>query len=141
MVVVLTIISLVMFFVLTAKQNESGKNNYAEMEVNYVELILYIVTTISVLVAMSRLRSLKYERKPGTIFWRWKLYWFADRTGLGHGGMGLDNTLLTVAQTGMFIYSMFSIIGWYFTMEDGTPVGLIADIFAFVQTCLQVLFV
>lgn len=123
MVVVLTIISLVMFFVLTAKQNESGKNNYAEMEVNYVELILYIVTTISVLVAMSRLRSLKYERKPG------------------HGGMGLDNTLLTVAQTGMFIYSMFSIIGWYFTMEDGTPVGLIADIFAFVQTCLQTMFV
>jgi len=55
--------------------------------------------------------------------------------------MGLDNTLLTVAQTGMFIYSMFSIIGWYFTMEDGTPVGLVADIFAFVQTCLQVLFV
>lgn len=54
--------------------------------------------------------------------------------------MGLDNTLLTVAQTGMFIYSMFSIIGWYFTMEDGTPVGLIADIFAFVQTCLQVFF-
>lgn len=66
--VVLTIISLVMFFVLTGKQNESGKNSYAEMEVNFVELVLYIVTTISVLVAMFRLRSLKYERKIGTSF-------------------------------------------------------------------------
>ncbi|XP_066253946.1 proton channel OtopLc-like [Euwallacea similis] len=124
MVIVLTIISLVMFFVLTGKQGlQEGRSNYAEFEVNLVELLLYITTTLAVLTAMFRLRNLKYERK------------------VDHHGIGLDNTLLAIAQTGMFIYCVFSIIGWYFTMKDKTPVGLIADLFSFIQTCLQTMFV
>ncbi|KAL1509108.1 hypothetical protein ABEB36_003902 [Hypothenemus hampei] len=124
MVIVLTIISLVMFFVLTAQKDEySNRKHYAELEVNVVELLLYIATTIAAVLAMCQLRKLKYEKKFSQM------------------GIGLDNTLLTVAQTGMFIYSTFSIIGWYFTMENETPVGLVADIFAFIQTSLQTMFV
>lgn len=40
----------------------------------------------------------------------------------------------------MFIYCMFSIIGYYFTMGR-TTAGLYAEIFSFVQTCLQTMFV
>ncbi|CAG9762035.1 unnamed protein product [Ceutorhynchus assimilis] len=124
LIIVLTIISLVMFFVLTAKKHdEDSENNYAETEVNIVELVLYVITTIAVLVAMFKLRNLKYERK------------------LGKEGMSLDVMLLSLAQVGMFIYSMFSIIGWYFTMEGRTPVGLVAEIFSFTQTVLQTMFV
>lgn len=124
MVIVLTIISLVMFLVLTERDEyKERKNNYAEMEVNIVELILYIITTIAVLVAMYQMRNLKCEKK------------------FGFGAIGLDNTLLAVAQTGMFIYCMFSIIGWYFTMNGETPVGLVADIFSIIQTSVQTMFV
>lgn len=50
----------------------------------------------------------------------------------------MDNVLLVVAQTGVFIYCMFSIIGSYFQTPS---IGLITEIFAFVQTCLQTIFV
>lgn len=59
----------------------------------------------------------------------------------GQAGIGLDNTLLVMAQTGMFIYSMFSIIGCYFTMSTRFPVGMLSEIFSFIQTCLQTMFV
>lgn len=66
MVIVLTIISLIMFFVLKERESETGtQNNYAEIEVNVMELVLYIGTTIAVIVAMFQLRNLKYERKIG----------------------------------------------------------------------------
>lgn len=55
--------------------------------------------------------------------------------------MGLDNTLLVVAQTGVFIYGMFSIIGCLFIKADYAPTGLLAEIFSLVQTCLQTMFV
>lgn len=68
MVIVLTIISLIMFFVLA---NEPGGTvedklmlkSMAEFEVNIVELVLYIITTIAVIVAMMQMRSLKYDRR------------------------------------------------------------------------------
>lgn len=41
----------------------------------------------------------------------------------------------------MFIYCVFSIIGSYFTMSYRNPVGLLAEVFSFIQTCLQTLFV
>lgn len=128
LVIVLTIISLIMFFVLI---NEPGpqedKYKYkrlAEFEVNIVELVLYIVSTLCILVAMIQMRDLKYDRKIG------------EGTGLG-----MDNTLLLVAQTGMFIYCMFSIIGCYFTLPLSSSAGLLADSFSLIQTCLQTLFV
>ncbi|KAJ8984444.1 hypothetical protein NQ317_012508, partial [Molorchus minor] len=127
MVIVLTIISLIMFFVLAnSSQNTEARHKMAEFEVNLVELLLYIITTLAVLFAMLQMRKLKYDRK-------------IDHHG--PSGIGLDNTLLVVAQTGMFIYCMFSIIGCYFTLESESPIGLVADIFSFVQTCLQTMFV
>ncbi|KAJ8922687.1 hypothetical protein NQ315_007719 [Exocentrus adspersus] len=127
MVIVLTIISLIMFFVLTnSNQNQIRNHAMAEFEVNMVELLLYIITTAAVIVAMVQLRQLKYDRK-------------IDREGTA--GIGLDNTLLVVAQTGMFIYCMFSLIGCYFTTGSESPVGFIAEIFSFIQTCLQTMFV
>ncbi|EFA01890.1 proton channel OtopLc [Tribolium castaneum] len=128
MIIVLTIISLIMFFVLANEPSGSEEDNLsmAEFEVNIVELVLYILTTIVVIVAMVQMRSLKYDRKIGVE---------------GQAGIGLDNTLLVVAQTGMFIYCMFSIIGCYFTMSGSLPTGLLAEIFSFIQTCLQTMFV
>ncbi|KAF5302004.1 hypothetical protein FQR65_LT08669 [Abscondita terminalis] len=130
LIVVLTIISLIMFFVLNNEKatSEEAKRMYkinAEFEVNVVELILYIITTFAVLLAMYQMRCLKYDRKTE-----------------GEGsGIGLDNTLLVVAQTGMFIYCIFSIIGCYFTISYSSPAGLVTEVFSFIQTCLQTMFV
>lgn len=70
LVIVLTIISLIMFFVLA---NEPGSleekmemRSMAEFEVNVVELVLYIITTVSVITAMIQMRDLKYDRKIGS---------------------------------------------------------------------------
>lgn len=67
MIIVLTIISLIMFFVLANEPSGSEEDNLsmAEFEVNIVELALYILTTIIVIVAMVQMRSLKYDRKIG----------------------------------------------------------------------------
>ncbi|KAG5875105.1 hypothetical protein JTB14_020238 [Gonioctena quinquepunctata] len=124
MLIVFTIISLIMFFVLTS----AGKKSESEaiIEVNIVELILYIITTLAVIVAMLKMRNLKYDRKSG------------------HGeneGMGLDCTLLVLAQTGMFIYCMFSIIGCYFARSPMNDLEMVTEIFAFIQTCFQTIFV
>lgn len=69
LVIVLTIISLIMFFVLA---NEPGSfeekmemKSMAEFEVNVVELVLYVITTVCVLTAMIQMRDLKYDRKIG----------------------------------------------------------------------------
>lgn len=133
-----------MFFVLAAHHDEKdciNKQGVAEFQVNVVELLLYIITTLAVIIAMVQLRGLKYDRKMGKMC---LLYCKVDEMNkclLGHEGnmgIGLDNTLLVVAQTGMFIYSMFSIIGCYFTLASNSSVGLAAEIFSFIQTCLQV---
>lgn len=61
-----------MFFVLA---NEPGSEeeilqmkSMAEFEVNIVELVLYVVTTVTVIVAMYQMRDLKYDRKIGGIY-------------------------------------------------------------------------
>ncbi|RZB54426.1 otopetrin-2-like [Asbolus verrucosus] len=131
MVIVLTIISLIMFFVLAnepsgSEEDKLALKSMAEFEVNIVELTLYVLTTVVVIVAMIQMRSLKYDRKVGAE---------------GQAGIGLDNTMLVVAQTGMFIYCMFSVIGCYFTMSANTSTGMLAEIFSFIQTGLQTMFV
>lgn len=60
-VIVLTIISLIMYFVL------HDIEDYLQMaikEVTYYEILLYTVTTIAVLVAFHRMKDLKYHRPP-----------------------------------------------------------------------------
>lgn len=132
MVIVLTIISLIMFFVLIRgpASSEDGKLKHrimARFEVNAVELVLYIIGTVAVIVAMVHMRKLDHKRRR--------------IEGKSYTGLGLDNTLLVVAQTGVFIHNIFSIIGHCFTMEETVPIGLLTEIFSFVQTSIQTIFV
>jgi hypothetical protein len=58
----------------------------------------------------------------------------------------LDCTLLVLAQIGVFVYAMFSIMGSYFTMQDDGQYGfgrdgLIAEILSLIQCSTQTLFV
>lgn len=49
----------------------------------------------------------------------------------------LDNILLIGAQTGMFIYSTFTIIGGHFTIEKNTVLVLITALASLLQTTCQ----
>lgn len=60
LVTVLTIISLIMFFVL-----EKEKKSYkllAVLEVTYCEIILYIITSVAVVLGMYKMRDLKFSK-------------------------------------------------------------------------------
>lgn len=68
MVIVFTIISLIMFFVLTQDHHNSEETKrrrhvLAQIEVNAVELVLYVITILATIIAMIRMRSMRYERK------------------------------------------------------------------------------
>lgn len=60
-VIVLTIISLIMYFVL---HDIEDYLHLAIKEVTYYEIILYTVTAFAVLVAFHRMKDLKYHRPP-----------------------------------------------------------------------------
>lgn len=119
LVIVLTIISLIMFNVLN---NIPSYHTIATLEVTICEMILYVLTSLAVFGAFIRMRNLKFSQ--------------------AFGGMPLDCTLLLLAQSGVYIYCMFSIIGCYFTFKNyGGIYGLIAEIFSIVQTSMQTLFI
>ncbi|ENN83110.1 hypothetical protein YQE_00529, partial [Dendroctonus ponderosae] len=98
---VLTIISLILFFVLISRSEFVG---LAVIEVNICELILYTMTTLAAGIGMWKVRQLKYD---------------------GSENLQLDNILLVGAQTGMYIYSTFTIIGGQFTIQKNTVLVLI----------------
>lgn len=122
LVIVLTIISLIMFYVLC---KVTQYRTLATLEVTFCEMILYVVTSVAVFGAFVKMRYLKFSQS--------------------FGGMPLDCTLLLLAQSGVYIYCMFSIIGCYFSMtyehEKGGIQGLIAELFSIVQTSMQTLFI
>lgn len=60
LVTTITIISLIMYFVLS---NEALYKSQAILEVSFTETILYILTTIAVLLAMYQMRDLKFYKK------------------------------------------------------------------------------
>ncbi|XP_052872301.1 proton channel OtopLc [Anopheles cruzii] len=123
---VLTIICLIMYFVL---YDEPGYEYFAIQEVTIAETLMYTVTAVAVLVAMLRMRDLRYQRK---------------KNDLHSGSVSLDCTLLVLAQTGVYVYGMFSIVGSYFSMKQDVPgarEGLIAELFGLVQTSIQTLFI
>ncbi|KAG8306480.1 hypothetical protein J6590_046799 [Homalodisca vitripennis] len=117
LVLVLTIISLILFFVLISRP-ELVK--FAVMELTICELSLYGMTTIATLVGMLQVRQLKYD---------------------GCRNLELDNILLIGAQTGMFIYSTFTIIGGHFTIEENTALVLATALASLLQTLCQTMFV
>lgn len=114
---VLTIISLILFFVLISRSEFVG---LAVIEVNIAELTLYGLTTLATLAGMWQVRQLKYD---------------------GSRNLQLDNILLVGAQTGMYIYSTFTIIGGQFTIEKNTVLVLITALASLVQTTCQTIFI
>ncbi|XP_029708389.1 proton channel OtopLc isoform X2 [Aedes albopictus] len=123
LVIVLTIIVLIMYFVL---QKEKYYQRVATIEVTISEIILYTITTFAVVWAMFQMRDLKFSQKKGD------------------AGISLDCTLLVLAQIGIYIYCMFSIIGTFFSIgvsEHVTAYSLVAEIVSLIQTSVQTLFV
>ncbi|XP_028028546.1 proton channel OtopLc-like isoform X1 [Bombyx mandarina] len=117
LVLVLTIISLILFFVLVSKKEYAS---LAVVEVNMCELALYAMTTLASLAGMFCVRNLKYD---------------------GNRNLELDNILLVGAQTGMFIYGTFTIIGGHFTIEKNTILILITALSSLIQTTCQTMFI
>lgn len=126
MVIVLTIICLIMYFVL---RDEPDYEKTAIKEVVYCEMVLYILTTLAVLSAVFTMRDLK----------------FLQKTNDHHAStITLDCTLLVLAQTGVYLYGLFNLIACYFAVLDGvhgSTEGLCAEILCLIQTSLQTLFV
>ncbi|RVE41839.1 hypothetical protein evm_013504 [Chilo suppressalis] len=122
LVIVLTIISLIMFFVLA---NGPKTINDAIFEVNVCEIILYSITALACMIALKQMRLLPYKRKAQAV-------------------LVLDTSLLILAQTGMFVYCMFSLIGSHHTLNKGNGGGLtgfFAEFLSLNQTILQSLFI
>ncbi|KAG8226015.1 hypothetical protein J437_LFUL004136, partial [Ladona fulva] len=99
LVLVLTIISLITFFVLV---HAPGFAAVAVFEVTVCEMVLYVLTTAAVIVCAVQMRDLRYGANGP------------------HRKLGLDNALLVAAQTGMYMYCMFAIVGAYFANSDAT---------------------
>ncbi|KAJ8726942.1 hypothetical protein PYW08_015339 [Mythimna loreyi] len=122
LVIVFTIISLIMFFVL-AHHPDSVTD--AIFEVNVCELILYSLSLIACMTALIQMRALAYKRKTKAL-------------------IGLDPFLLILAQSGMFVYCMFSLIGSHHTQNQSNSVGLtgfFSEFLSLNQTILQTLFI
>lgn len=121
LVIVLTIISLIMYFVLIDKKAYAP---IAILEITITEIVMYCLTTVGLIAAMVKMRDLKYIRKQD------------------NEGMNLDCSLLAVAQSGIYIYSTFAIIGHLFSLHvEGSRIGLISEVIGIFQTSLQTLFI
>jgi len=117
LVLVLTIISLILFFVLISKPEFT---HFAVIEVNVCELTLYGTTMIATLVGMIQVRALHYDSTRS---------------------FSLDDILLVGGQTGSFLYSTFTIIGAHLTLKKNTVLILITAMASLVETAFQTMFI
>lgn len=117
LILVLTIISLILFFVLISRPEFV---HLAVTEVNICELTLYITSTFATLIGMVQVRHLKYDLERS---------------------FQLDDILLVGAQTGSFLYSTFTVISGHFTMHQNTILVLIAALASLIQTSCQTMFI
>ncbi|XP_070851061.1 proton channel OtopLc isoform X2 [Drosophila suzukii] len=125
MIIVMTIISMIMYFVL---YTQPGYELVATQEVTLWETFMYFMCASAVITGMILMRDLRYIKDNSD----------------DHHSMDLDNLLLIVAQTGVYLYGMFSILGSYFAKWDTVPdrvEGIIAEVFGVVQTSLQTMFI
>ncbi|KAM7348124.1 otopetrin-like b isoform 3-T3 [Cochliomyia hominivorax] len=125
LVIVMTIIAMIMYFVL---EQQPGYELVATQEVTIWETVMYFGCAAAIVTGMILMRDLRYIKD----------------TGDEHHSMELDNLLLIVAQTGVYLYGMFSILGSYFASWDTVPdrvEGIIAEVFALMQTSLQTMFI
>ncbi|KFM78483.1 Otopetrin-2, partial [Stegodyphus mimosarum] len=117
LILVLSIISIILFFVLINKPNYKV---LAIMEARITELSLYLLTSIAVAAALLQVRELKYNSNQDT---------------------ELDHILLIVAQSGLYLFTMFSIIGGHFTTDDNTLLVLATSLACIIQATLQTIFI
>lgn len=117
LILVLTIISLILFFVLISRPEFIS---LAVTEVTICELTIYATATIATLIGMVQVRHLRYD---------------------SYRSFQLDDILLVGAQTGLFLYSTFTVIGGHFTLRSDTILVLIAALASIVQTACQTMFI
>ncbi|XP_068154523.1 proton channel OtopLc isoform X1 [Drosophila tropicalis] len=125
LIIVMTIISMIMYFVL---YTQPGYELIATQEVTLWETFMYFMCGTAIITGMILMRDLR----------------FVKDTSDEHHSMDLDNLLLVVAQTGVYLYGMFSILGSYFAKWDTVPdrvEGIIAEVFGVAQTSLQTMFI
>ncbi|XP_015010927.2 proton channel OtopLc [Drosophila erecta] len=117
LILVLTIISLIIFFVLISRPEFVAM---AVTEVTICELLIYGTATIATLVGMIQIRHLQYD---------------------AYRSFSLDDILLVGAQTGSFLYNIFTVIAGHFTLRSDdmlVPINALASI---VQTACQTMFI
>lgn len=114
---VLTIISLIIFFVLISKEEFT---HFAVTEVNIMELALYGTTIIATLIGTFQVRPLHYDSTRS---------------------FSLDDILLVGAQSGSFLYSTFTIIGSHLTLKKNTILILITALASLIETAFQTMFI
>ncbi|XP_037086479.1 proton channel OtopLc-like isoform X4 [Pollicipes pollicipes] len=114
LVLVASIISLILFFVLI---NKSGTRDVAILSASMTELVLYCVTVVAIIIGMMQIQRLRYRSESS---------------------IELDNILLVVAQTGVYLYASFDIIGSHFS-NDLYSLG--TSVMAIVQVTLQTMFI
>nr|XP_045605705.1 uncharacterized protein LOC123762940 isoform X2 [Procambarus clarkii] len=117
LVLVLTIISLILFFVLI---NNDDYKSLAILEANIIELSVYGVATVTVVIGMVQMRELEF---------------------VPEGDIELDNILLLIAQTGVYIYTSFTVIGGHYTLTDHMILPLLSAIITLIQATLQTIFI
>lgn len=117
LILVLTIISLILFFVLISRPEFV---TVAVTEVTICELILYGTATMATLIGMIQVRHLQYDSMRS---------------------FQLDDILLVGGQSGLFLYSTFTVIGGHFTMRQDTILVLITALASIVQTACQTMFI
>ena len=108
MVVVVTIISLILFFVFISEQEDRMQHSAVQVAL-FSELAMYGLTSLATVVGMLQMRRLWFD---------------STRT------LELDSLLLVVAQTGVFLYSAFSIIGASFQVVFLFPNVTFSDFFS-----------
>ena len=117
MVLIFTLISLIMFFMV--ENNDEFEDSTAVITARCSEIILYVLSMIAVIGAFHRMRTLGYD---------------------SHHEMELDHILLLVAQTGLFMYSIFVIVGGHSLYKVENLLTFFAGITEFIQGTLQTMF-
>lgn len=117
-VLVITIISLIVFFVFISSPSHAMQHVAAQVA-SLSEVTLYSVTTVALVIGRVQMRRLWYDVSRA---------------------LELDNLLLIIAQSGVLIYATFSIVSTFFQFEEHMT-AFFASLAILVQTILQTVFI
>ncbi|XP_013390900.1 otopetrin-2 [Lingula anatina] len=118
LLLVVTIISMIAFFVLVEKPSYQS---IAVIVVHAAEITLHLITAVTVLAAFFRVQDLYFNIKKD---------------------IGLDETLLLISLTGVYIFSIFSIVaGYYNTTTYGGTLIVVTGTLQLLESSLLTIFV